>query len=159
MTNPAGVSTDTNEREIVVTRMVHAPRTLVWEAFTDPAHLVRWWGPKGFTNTFHEIDIRVGGVWRFVMHGEDGRDYDNFVTFLEVVPPERLVYRHGSSADDPRTFQAYATLVDRGGETEVTLRTVFASAADREFAVREIGAIEGANSTLDRLEEHLQTMR
>jgi uncharacterized protein YndB with AHSA1/START domain len=148
----------TKDREIVVTRLLDAPRDLVWAALTDPAHLVQWWGPEGFTNTFHEIDIRPGGVWRFIMHGPDGVDYDNYVTFEEVVERERLVYQHGTT-NEPGQFQATITLTERGGKTEITLRSLFPSAADRDFAVREIGAIEGANSTLGRLEEHLATMR
>ena len=146
------------DREIVITRMLDAPRELVWKALTDPEHLIRWWGPRGFTSTFHEIDVRPGGVWRFIMHGPDGVDYGNHIVFEEVVAPERLAYQHGTD-EEPGQFQGTITLADRDGRTELTLRTLFASSEDREFAVREIGAIEGGNSTLDRLEEHLATMR
>jgi uncharacterized protein YndB with AHSA1/START domain len=64
----------------------------VFRAWTDPAQVSVWWGPRGFTTTSHEIDIRPGGRWRFVMHGPDGTDYDNLITFVEIVAPERLVY-------------------------------------------------------------------
>jgi uncharacterized protein YndB with AHSA1/START domain len=64
--------------------------------WTDPNHVAQWWGPKGFTNTIHEMDVRPGGVWRFVMHGPDGVDYQNKIVFIEVVKPERLVYDHVS---------------------------------------------------------------
>ena len=60
---------NTADREIVTTRVMDAPRELVFKAWTDPDHLVHWWGPTGFTNTFHEFDLKPGGVWRFVMHG------------------------------------------------------------------------------------------
>lgn len=146
------------EREIVITRLLDAPRELVWKALTEPEHLIQWWGPRGFTNTFHEINIRPGGVWRFDMHGADDRDYDNRVTFKEVTPPERLVYDHGTDAQ-PAQFEATITLTERGGKTEIVLRSLFPSAADREYVVREFGAIEGGKSTLERLAEHLSTMR
>jgi uncharacterized protein YndB with AHSA1/START domain len=149
--------TATAEREIVLTRLLDAPRELVWRALTEPEHLIRWWGPNGFTNTFHEIDVREGGVWRFVMHGPDGSDYDNFVRFIEVVPPERLVYDHGVSENDVM-FQACLTLDEVGDGTVVTLRTVFPSVEARDRAIKEVGAIEGGNQTLARLAAHLMTM-
>ena len=78
------------EREIRITRVFDAPRELVFEAWTDRDQVVEWWGPHGFTTTIHEMDVRPGGVWRFVMHGPDGTDYNNHVVFEEVVEPERL---------------------------------------------------------------------
>jgi uncharacterized protein YndB with AHSA1/START domain len=86
--------TNVSEREIVSTRLIDASRDLVFKAWTDPHHLVQWWGPKGFTNTFHEFEPRPGGRWRFVMHGPDGRDYQNESVFAEVVRPERIVFDH-----------------------------------------------------------------
>ena len=71
------------EREISITRLFDAPRELVFEAWTDPEQVVQWWGPHGFTTTIHEMDVRPGGVWRFIMHGPDGTDYDNRVVFEE----------------------------------------------------------------------------
>ncbi len=65
------------DREIVLTRRIKAPRELVWEAYTKPEHVMQWYGPNGFTLTIHEMDVRVGGVWRFMMHGPDGTDYPN----------------------------------------------------------------------------------
>ena len=72
---------------------------LVWQAWTDPKHLAQWWGPNGFSTTTSAFDMRPGGVWRFVMHGPDGRDYENRITFDEIVRPERLVYHHGVIKD------------------------------------------------------------
>ena len=90
-TNPSEESTPF---EIVSTRVFAAPRGLVFEAFSNPDHLKHWWGPKGFTNTFSEFDLRPGGAWRFVMHGPDGVDYQNASDFVEVVKPERIVFQH-----------------------------------------------------------------
>jgi uncharacterized protein YndB with AHSA1/START domain len=147
----------TADREISLTRRLDAPRELVWRAFTEPEHLIQWWGPDGFTNTFHEIDVRPGGVWRFIMHGPDGTDYDNFVRYLEVVRPERLIFDHGSSEEEIM-FRAHVTLEDVDGATLVTLRTLFPSRADRDRAIEEYGAIQGGNQTLGRLAEYLKTM-
>ena len=83
------------DREIVSSRVFAAPRERVFRAFSDAGVLAQWWGPKGFTSTFHEFDLRPGGAWRFVMRGPDGTEYHNASEFLEVVPPEELaVYLH-----------------------------------------------------------------
>src|SRR2546426_6169783 len=80
------------DREIITTRVLDAPRELVWKAWTDPKHVAEWWGPNGFTNTIQEMDVRPDGVWRFIMHGPDGVDHKNEIIFIEVVELERLVY-------------------------------------------------------------------
>lgn len=142
--------------EIVATRLFDASRELVWKAWTDPAHLVHWWGPDGFTNTFHEHDFRPGGVWRFVMHGPDGTDYPNEITFVEITPPERLVYAHGD--DGAPHIQDIVTFTEEVGRTRVTMRLVFPSAEIHDAVVREHSALDGAQQTLNRLAQHLTTM-
>jgi uncharacterized protein YndB with AHSA1/START domain len=146
---------DTSEREIAITRIFDAPRTLVFEAWTDPKHLVHWWGPKGFTNTFQEIDVRPGGVWRFIMHGPDGRDYQNQIVFDEIMKPERIVYSHNGDEGEPVRFTTTVTFAERGGKTELTMRMVFPSAGERDRVIKEYLAIEGGNQTLARLAEHV----
>ena len=74
---PARAPADTSDREIVISRVFDAPRTLVFKAWTDPQHLAHWWGPNSFSLTTHEMEFKPGGVWRFVMHGPDGCDYQN----------------------------------------------------------------------------------
>ena len=149
--------TGTTDREIVLTRLLDAPRELVWKAWTEPEHLIKWWGPDGFTNTFHEIDVRAGGVWRFVMHGPDGTDYDNYVRFLEVVRPERIVYDQGTGPDN-LMFRGSVTFEAEGEGTRVTLRTVFPSREARDRVIERYGAIEGGEQTLRRLAEYLESM-
>src|SRR5712692_4415203 len=153
-TSPAS---DTSDREIVLTRVFDAPRELVWDAWTDPQQVVEWWGPRGFTTTIHEMDVRPGGIWRHTMHGPDGTDYPNKSKFIEVVKPERIVYSHGGGkkGDPGAQFQATWTFEAQGDKTKLTLRMVFPSAADRDRMVKVYGAIEGANQTLGRLERHL----
>jgi len=149
----------TDDREIVITRVVEAPRELVWEAMTDPRQVVHWWGPQGFTTTIERMEVRPGGVWRHVMHGPDGTDYPNESVFKEVEKPGRLVYAHtGSKKGGPGVnfVSTWTFEVVAGGKTKVTIRMVFPSAAERERIVEEFGAIEGGKQTLERLGEHLQ---
>jgi len=142
------------EREIAATRLFDAPRELVFRAFTERGHIEQWWGPTGFTTTTYSHDARPGGVWRFVMHGPDGRDYQNRITFIEIVPPERLVYRHGGDKDvEPVSFEVRITFSDEGGKTRMHWRMIFPSKNARDYTVRTYGAEEGLRQTLARLEE------
>jgi len=122
--------------------------------WTDPKHIVQWWGPAGFSNTVEVMDVRPGGIWRHVMHGPDGRNFPNESVYVEVVKDERLVYDHAS---EPH-FRATATFADEAGKTRVTLRMVFRSADSRDRVVKAVNAIEGANQTLARLADHLATV-
>jgi uncharacterized protein YndB with AHSA1/START domain len=141
-----------SDREIVTTRVLNAPRGLVFKAWTDPYHLMHWWGPKGFTNTFHEFDLRPGGIWRFVMHGPDGVDYKNKSVFVEVVKPERIVFQHVSG---PK-FQVTATFAEQAGKTTLTFQMLFETAA--ECAKVKEYAVEANNQNFDRLEAQLAKM-
>ncbi|MFL6116263.1 MAG: SRPBCC domain-containing protein, partial [Catenulispora sp.] len=84
------------DREIVISRVIDAPRELVFEAFTEVRHLSRWWGPDGFTTTTRAFEFRVGGEWDFVMHGPDGTDYKNHLVYREIDEFERIVFSHVS---------------------------------------------------------------
>ena len=145
-------------RSIVVTRVFDAPRNLVFDAWTDSRHIGRWYGPKGFTITTYAMDVRPGGVWRFDMHGPDGVDYPNKITYIEIVKPERLVYDHGDEGA-PGYFRTTVTFAEDGGKTKLTMQLRFPSAAERETVVKTYNAIEGANQTLDRLGEQLGKMQ
>lgn len=145
-------ATELDARSIVTTRLIDAPRDLVFEAFTDPKHLSQWWGPDGFTTTTSRFEFRPGGVWRFVMHGPDGRDWQNRVQFEEIVPPERIAIWHDDGKDNPEIrFHNTITLEDTGGKTQLTMRGVFATAQERERVARENGAVEGGQQTVARL--------
>ena len=149
---------NTAEREIVIERTVNAPRELVWRAWTEADQIAAWWGPNGFTTTIHEMDVAVGGVWRFMMHGPDGTDYPNKVVYREIVKPERLVYDHTDDRDPPsQQFQTTVTFAAQGRKTMVTLRALFANAEARAASVK-FGAIEGGAQTLARLDQHVATM-
>lgn len=148
---------EASNREIVVTRIFKAPRARVWEAFTDPSHVSAWWGPRGFTTTTSEMDVRPGGVWRFIMHGPDGIDYPNFILYREVAHLERLEFSHGEDEENIH-FEMVVTFTDAEGGTEVTLRQIHPTAEARDYVVREFNAIEGAKETLARLGAYLETM-
>lgn len=151
----AGSEPNNPDREIVIERIVNAPRDLVWRAWTEADQVAKWWGPNGFTTTIHEMHVRVGGVWRFIMHGPDGTDYPNKIVYREIVQPERLVYDHGDD-DGNDSFQSTVTFVAMGNRTKVTMRAVFPTAEARAAAVK-FGAVEGGQQTLARLEQHLAT--
>jgi|HubBroStandDraft_4_1064222.scaffolds.fasta_scaffold59506_2 uncharacterized protein YndB with AHSA1/START domain len=144
------------DRELIFTRVFDAPRELVFEAWTNPKHLVQWWGPHGFTTTIHQMDVRPGGVWRLTMHGPDGVDYKNRLVFLEVAKPERLVYKHEPEEGcEPVTFEVTVTFAWERGNTRVTMRMLFPSTEEREFVVKKHGAVEGAKQTFSRLADVL----
>jgi uncharacterized protein YndB with AHSA1/START domain len=124
------------DREVVITRVIDAPRELVWEAWTNPKHADKWWGPNGFVNTTESMDLRVGGEWKYMMVGPDGTHYPNHMVYKEVTPPSKLVADHG---DGERVwFEVSVTFQASGGgahqTTLVTLRQLFPS---KETALRE----------------------
>jgi uncharacterized protein YndB with AHSA1/START domain len=145
------------EREIVLSRVFDAPREMVWEAWTDPEQVVQWWGPNGFSTTIEEMDVRPGGVWRQVMHGPDGTDYQNECVFVDVVQYERLVYtlRGGRKGGPLVQMEKTTTFEEAAGGTRVTMRLLFASAEARDRNLREYGSIEGAKQAFERLADYL----
>jgi uncharacterized protein YndB with AHSA1/START domain/2'-5' RNA ligase len=140
------------DREIVNTRVIAAPRALVFRAWTEREHLERWWGPKGFANTVHEIDVRPGGTWKFTMHAPGGGNFENEIRFVELVEPERIVLDHVS----PPRFQVTATFADVGGKTKLEFRQLFATAAERDRIAKF--AVEANEQNFDRLEAELARM-
>jgi uncharacterized protein YndB with AHSA1/START domain len=160
VTEKNSVDLQQDPRSIIGSRVFDAPRELVFSAFTDPKHLAQWWGPDGFTLTTNSHDFRPGGVWRFVMHGPDGRDYQNRVTYDEIVPPERIVYRHGGGDDvEPVQFKTTVTFEDLGNnKTRLIWHGVFPSAAERDRVIKEYGADKGLEQTMARLAEHVAAL-
>ena len=141
------------DREIVSTRLLNAPREFVFEAFRDPGRLANWWGPKGFTNTFAEFDFRPGGHWHFVMHGPDGADYPNHSVFDEVVPRERIVFRH---LDEMHEFQMTILLAEQGGKTQITWRMLHPTVEKCERVKPFV--VEANEQNFDKLEAELAKM-
>jgi len=145
--------TTPTDREIVLTRVFNAPRHLVWEAFTRPELLKRWFGPRGWALVVCEVDLRVGGGFRFVLRGPDGREMGMRGVYREIVPPERSV--HMESFDDyPGESQVTAVFVEQGGQTTLTATVLYPSKEVRDIVI-ETGMEHGAAESYDKLAELL----
>lgn len=147
------------DRELLITRNLQAPRELVWDVWTKPEHLVHWWGPDGFTYTIHEMNVKPGGVWRFIMHGP-GMDFANRIVYKEVIKPEFLSYEHGSDIDhDPRRFYVTVHFAEKENMTEVTTRMTFATADQLKEVIEKYGALEVNKQSTRKLEAYLKTIQ
>ncbi|MDO8541359.1 MAG: SRPBCC family protein [Opitutaceae bacterium] len=151
MTAPNSPSTVPAGMEVLSSRIFKAPRPTVFDAFANPQHLPHWWGPKGFTNTFHEFDLRPGGAWRFTMHGPDGATYNNVKRFIEVAPPERIVFEH---LGPMHRFTMTMTYDDVPEGTKLTWRMAFDPHADNAKLRNFI--VEANEQNFDRLQAFLE---
>jgi uncharacterized protein YndB with AHSA1/START domain len=144
------------DREIVLSRVIAAPRARVFRAFTDPNQITRWFGPEGFTVETLDIDIREGGRWRFMYTGPDGTRYDNRMVFLRIDAPRLLEMEHGSDLDDdPARFHTTITFDEQSdGKCVLTMRQLLPTKEQRDGAIG-FGAVELGYQTLDKLARHL----
>ncbi len=140
-------------RILQVERLVGAPIDLVFEMFTDARHLDAWWGPDGFRNETHEMEFSVGGLWRYIMHGPDGKDWPNWIRYQEITAPTRIAYEHGGEMGEAAHFHGVITLKPEGDQTRVTLTLIFATPEARD-ATLKFGAVEGGKQTLARLDAY-----
>jgi uncharacterized protein YndB with AHSA1/START domain len=142
-------------REVTITRIIDAPRDLVFKAWTDATHLAQWWGPKGFTNPVCEIDARPGGAMRIVMRAPDGAEYPMTGVFREIVEPERIVFA-SAAVDEKGTpvLEALATVTfsAHGDKTKLTVATRAVGLVARADQMLE-GMEAGWTQSIDRLEE------
>src|SRR5437773_7159308 len=145
--------TTPTDREIVMTRVFDAPRRLVFEAFSKPELLKRWFGPRGWSLVVCKVDFKVGGGFRFVLRGPDGRQMGMRGVYREIVPPERSV--HMESYDDyPGESQVTAAFVEQGGKTTLNATVLYLSRVARA-AVTKSGMEHGAAESYDKLAELL----
>ena len=151
MANRNEIKNDTSDRELIITRLLNAPRELVWDVFTTPEHIKNWWGPNGFTNTIDKMDVKPGGEWEFVMHGPDGTDYKNKSIYKEIIRPERIVFEHVSG---PK-FIATITFTVEGNKTYLKWHMLFESAEQFQQVVKTFNADEGLKQNIVKLEEYL----
>jgi uncharacterized protein YndB with AHSA1/START domain len=140
------------DRELRISRLLNAPRELVWKVWTEPDHIKNWWGPTGFTNTIFEMNVQQGGVWDFIMHGPDGKDYKNKSTFIEVVKPERIVFDHVAP-----NFRTTVTFEAQGDKTLLSWHMLFESAAVFRNVIKQAKADQGLKQNVDKLEVYLAT--
>jgi uncharacterized protein YndB with AHSA1/START domain len=157
--NRAGVTTfaTPSDREVVVTRVVDAPRRLVFDAWTDPKHLPHWMlGPEGWTMPVCEIDLRPGGAWHFVWRRSDGTEMGMRGVYREVAPPERLVSTESWGAEWPETINTLI-LSEEDGKTTITVTVLYPSKEARDAALKT-GMKEGMSGSYDRLAAYLRTL-
>jgi uncharacterized protein YndB with AHSA1/START domain len=152
MENKNVQNSSTADRELVITRVLNAPRELVWEVWTNPEHIKNWWGPNGFTNTIDTMEVKPGGVWEFVMHGPDGTDYKNKSIYKEIVQPERIVFEHVSG---PK-FLTTVTFTADGNKTLLSWHMLFETAEQFQQTVKTFKADEGLKQNIEKLEAYLQ---
>jgi uncharacterized protein YndB with AHSA1/START domain/ketosteroid isomerase-like protein len=156
---------DTADREIVITREFAAPRDLVWKVWTQPEHIAKWWGPRGFTTTVTAMDLRTGGKWRYVMHGPDGAEYPVHGVFREVVPPERIVttdefdegWKPPHPIDLPQGIVATAVFDALGQKTRLTMTIAHATVEDKKKH-EAMGVVGGWNSSFDCMDDYLAAL-
>jgi uncharacterized protein YndB with AHSA1/START domain len=146
-----------SDLEVVVTRVVDAPRRLVWEAWTKPEYLVRWMlGPEGWTMPVCDMDLRPGGTWRYVWRRADGSEMEIRGAYREIVPPELLVSTESWGDDWPEMVNRLA-LTEEGGKTTMTLTIHYPSKEARDAAL-QTGMTDGMAASYDRLDEVVRTM-
>ena len=147
------------EREIVMTRVFDAPRDLVWDAFTKPELLKRWFDPRGWNLVVCEVDLRVGGTWRFVLRGPDGSEMGMRGVYREIIPPQRSVHTELFDAfSDAGESVVTTELVERDGNTTLNVTVLYPSSEVRE-AVIQSGMEHGAAESYDKLAELLVEYR
>ncbi len=150
-------STPADRPTITMEREFDASPDVLFRAFTEAEALKAWYGPNGFTITVHARDFRVGGLFRFTMHGPDGTDYPNRIAYRDIKPGERLAYRHDSDIDnDPRAFEVTVTFEALGASrTLLTMQSIFPSIEARN-AVMKFGAVELGMQTLEKLAAYVK---
>ncbi len=147
--------------EVHNSRVIDCPRDLVWRAWAEPEHLTKWFGPNGFTSTFHEFNFCEGGDWKFIFHGPDGKNYNNHSKFREIKKPERIVYEHISVPEyqGTITFEDHSNISSLKGETaktKVSFTQCFPKAIEEKFRAF---LNEKNEENLDRLEAELKRMK
>ena len=147
----ASQKSNTQDRELILSRTLNAPVELVWEVWTQPEHIAKWWGPNGFTNTITTMDMQPGGEWNLVMHGPDGTDYPNKSIFREVVLHKKIVYEHLSY---PR-FLTTVQFQEQGEQTLITWHMLFESAEDFIQVAKTHKVVEGLNQNVEKLNTYL----
>lgn len=157
--NSAALATWSLDREIVLARVINAPRELVFAAWSDARHLPQWFGPAGFKIETHEIDVRVGGRWRFDMIAPNGTLYPNRMTFRRIEAPMLIEFDHGSDKDDDAGMFRVTITFDQqsDGKTVVTLRQLHPTKAQRDAGIG-FGAVEFGYQTLDKLAHHAESV-
>ena len=143
---------DPSDQELRLSRVLDAPVELVWEVWTQPDHIVQWWGPDGFTITIDLMEMRPGGEWHLVMHGPDGTDFVSRAVFKEVVPLKRIVYEHLMTG---QKFTATIEFEARGQKTLMNWHALFETAEQFIEMVKTFKGNERLKQTVENLNRYL----
>jgi uncharacterized protein YndB with AHSA1/START domain len=158
------LSAHVEEREFVVERQFAAPRTLMFQVFTQPEHLKRWWAPQPYTVPVCTIDLRPGGIWHYCMRSPEGQEHWARGVYSEIVQPEKLVYtstfadEHANPIEGIPEHLTTVIFTEEAGKTRVTARVQFTSAAALKIAV-DMRMLEGTNMTWDYLIGYVQELQ
>jgi uncharacterized protein YndB with AHSA1/START domain len=158
------LSSRVEEQEFIVEREFAAPQTLMFEVFTQPEHLKRWWAPKPYTVPTCTIDLRPGGIWHYSMRSPEGQEHWARSIYREIAPPEKLVYtstfadEHANPTEGLPEHLTTVIFTEEAGKTRVTALIQFAKLADMEFAA-SMGMVQGMNMTWDGLIEYIQELQ
>jgi uncharacterized protein YndB with AHSA1/START domain len=150
------VVTEPGKHDVHMTREFNAPRALVFKALTDPALVSKWWGPNDVTTTVDTMDVRMGGIWRYIQRDAQGNEYAFRGVYHEITPPERLVYTFEWEGMPGHILLETVSLAEKDGKTILTDSLIFQSIEDRDGMVQS-GMESGASDSWDRLEKLLET--
>ena len=142
---------DTASRELSITKILRAPIDIVWDAWTNPEQITNWWGPNGFTNTIHKMDVMAGGEWLLTMHGPDGKNYPNRSVFIEIVPLKKIVFQHFNP-----NYIATIVFEPKEKETLIEWTGLFETTELFETVVKVFKADEGLIQNVEKLENYLK---
>ncbi len=150
------VIAEPGKQEVVMSREFNAPRELIFKVFTDPTLVPKWWGPHGITTVVDQMEVRMGGIWRYVQRDEDGNEYAFHGVYHDITAPERLVYTFEFEGMPGHVVLETVTLTEQGGKTIMTDTSLFQSVDAREGMLQS-GMEQGAAESWDRLEALLIT--
>ena len=137
-------------RELHITKTLSAPIELIWEAWTNPKHIVNWWAPTGFTTTIHQMEVKEGGEWLLTLHGPDGKRYPNKSIFKEIIPLEKIVYEHFNP-----NFIATVIFESNDDKTLMKWTLLFETTELLEVVVKTFKADQGLKQNVEKLENYL----
>jgi uncharacterized protein YndB with AHSA1/START domain len=155
------VETIIQDSKVIYKRYFDVPISLAFEAWSSQEHLEQWWGPDGFTVTTKSMNFSNGGIWEFVMHGPDGKDYQNRIQFTEIKKPRSIYYKHLGHGEDVQdvVFESIIIFEEAGEGTNLTMEQIFPSKEELERLAKQFGAIEGGKQHLGNLGKYLEKLK
>ncbi len=156
--NKAALTAEPGSHEIIMERIFNAPRELVFKVMTDPKHIPQWWGPRIYTTIVDTMEVKAGGIWRYIQKGKDGSEFAFHGVYHSIVAPERIIDTFEFEGMPGHVLMETMTLeAQADGKTKVTVSSVFQSVADRDGMLAS-GMADGSNESYDRLDEILATL-